>query len=182
MKNKNKILIFAIIFLLMLSGASFAQEITKNIEVLFTNVIIEVNGNKLEVEDKPFVYKNRIYAPVRDIVEGINGEVNWNEEENKVKISNYKDFPECDYLEGEQFIYGLITNINYDKETIEIEQHLDDNSPTINPVLEIERDVVIILQRNDKKMNLEVEDLKIGEDVGLVITNENRVRGIILSK
>jgi hypothetical protein len=36
------------------------------------------------------------------------------------------------------------------------------------------------MQRNDKKMNIDFKNLKIGDVVGMVMNKENKVRGIII--
>lgn len=93
----------------------------------------------------------------------------------------YIDFPEADYSKGEKFVYGSILKVDYDKNEIEIEQHMDDNSIKINPILKARNDIVIILKRNDKCMNIDFQDLKVGDVFGLVLDRHGMIRGMIIS-
>lgn len=94
---------------------------------------------------------------------------------------DYNDFPETDYSRGERFIYGSILKMDYDNREIIIEQHMDDNSVEIEPILKVRKDVIITLQRNDKTMNIDFLDLKVGDMFGLVLDRHGMVRGIIIS-
>jgi len=179
--KKNLVVLLVVIVLLLLSAASFAGGYFKRIDVLITGTRIEVDGRIVETDTEPFIYDNRTFVPIRTIAEALGCEVKWDNEENKVIISKYKDFPECDYLNGEIFVYGMITKIDYENKTIEIEQHIDDNTVEITPVLTVKDDVVIILQRNNEAMNIDFEDLKCGDVLGAVINKDGMVRGIIMT-
>ncbi|HHV45379.1 MAG TPA: hypothetical protein GXX53_00510, partial [Tissierellia bacterium] len=67
----------------------------------------------------------------------------------------YMDFPEVDYTKGERFIYGTILKVDYENRKIIVEQHMDDNSQEVSPILYIREDAIIILKRNDKAMNID---------------------------
>lgn len=179
MKKILAILIIGII--LLLSATTFAGGYFKRIDVLINNIKIEVDGNKIKTDTEPFIYNDRVFVPLRPISEGLGCEVTWDKIENKVIINKYRNFPECDYLNGEIFVYGMITKIDYENKTIEIEQHIDDNSREVTPTLSIREDVIILLQRNDKTMNIDFSDLKCGDVLGGVIDKDNFIRGIILS-
>ncbi|MBZ2175925.1 hypothetical protein K8M07_11820 [Schnuerera sp. xch1] len=94
---------------------------------------------------------------------------------------DYVDFPEADYSNGEKFVYGSIQKLNYENNEMIIEQHLDDNSLKISPILKVKEDVIVILQRSDKKMNIDFEDLKVGDKFGIVLDRLGVVRGIIIN-
>ncbi|SCG83889.1 hypothetical protein DW1_2325 [Proteiniborus sp. DW1] len=177
---KKALLILFIGIILLLSATSFAGGYFKRIDVLINGTRIEVNGEIIETDTEPFIYNNRTFVPIRAVAEGIGCEVKWDNSANKVIINKYKDFPECDYLNGEKFVYGMITKIDHKNRTIEIEQHIDDNSIEITPILTVKDDAIIILQRNDKVMNIEFEDLKCGDVLGAVIDKNGMVRGIIM--
>ncbi|MCF6462453.1 hypothetical protein [Clostridium sp. Cult1] len=91
------------------------------------------------------------------------------------------DIPEIDQSKGEIFVYGSILRLDYERNEIIIEQHMDDNSVKVNPILKIREDAVFILQRNRKKMNIDFEDLKTGDRFGIVLDNNGLVRGVIIS-
>lgn len=178
---KKGLIIFLIGVILLISATSFAGGYFKRIDILINGTRIEVNGEMIETDTEPFIYNDRTFVPIRAIAEGLECEVKWDNRVNKVIINKYKDFPECDYLNGEIFVYGMITKIDHENRTIEIEQHIDDNTIDVTPILTIKDDVVILLQRNDKFMNVEFEDLKCGDVLGAVIDKDGLIRGIIMS-
>ncbi len=178
----KKAFIFLLIgIIILLSATSFAGGYFKRIDVLINGTRIEVDGKIIATDTEPFIYNGRTFVPIRAIAEGLGCEVNWDNVANKVIISKYKDFPECDYLSGEIFVYGMITQIDHKNRTIEIEQHIDDNTIEVTPILTVKEDAVLILQRNDKVMNIEFEDLKCGDVLGAVVDKDGLVRGIIMS-
>lgn len=78
-------------------------------------------------------------------------------------------------------MYGMITKIDHEYKTIEIEQHFDDDSMEVTPILAIREDISIILQRNNKVMNIEFSDLKCGDVIGAVIDKDGLIRGMIMN-
>lgn len=178
----KKILIIILVgIILLLSATSFAGGYFKRIDVLINGAKIEIDREIIDTDTEPFIYNNRTFIPIRAVAEGLGCEVKWDDKTNKVIINKYKDFPECDYLNGEIFVYGLITKIDFESRTIELEQHIDDNSIEITPILPVKEDVVIIIQRNDKTINIEFSDLKCGDVLGAVIDKDGFIRGIIMS-
>ncbi|NLY66753.1 MAG: hypothetical protein GX069_04270 [Tissierellia bacterium] len=93
---------------------------------------------------------------------------------------NFIDFPEADYEKGESFIYGSILKVDYENRKLIIKQHMDHNSQRVSPILRVREDVVIVLKRNNKAMNIDFSDLKIEDSFGLVLDESNMVRGIII--
>ncbi|MCB5559790.1 hypothetical protein, partial [Anaerosalibacter bizertensis] len=75
-----------------------------------------------------------------------------------------------------------IMSINYENREIGIEQYLDETTKKIPSKLKIREDAVIVLERNDKKMNIDFTDLRAGEDIGLILDKDKNVRAIILVK
>lgn len=181
MKRKSIIGVLLVTILLLLSTTAFADGIYKSITVFFNNIRVEFNGQEVNFDTEPFTYNNRIYVPIRFVVEEMGGEVFWDSKENKAILRSYVDFPDCDYLGGEIFVYGQITKIDYKNRKIDIEQHFDDNSVPITSSLYVKENAVIILQRNDKKINVNFEDLKIGDVLGIVVDKSFEVRGVILT-
>ena len=178
--KKNLIIVLTVI-LLLLSTTVFAEGYFKRIDVLFNDIKVEVAGTQIKSDTEPFIYQDRVFVPLRSVAEGLGCEVAWDSEAKKVFIDKYIDFPESDYLNGEIFVYGLITKIDHDNKSIEIEQHFDDNSMEVTPVLGISEDAIIIIQRNNKKMNIEFSDLKCGDGIGAVINKDGFIRGIIMN-
>ena len=179
--NKNLKIFIAIILSLCISTLTVvASQNYEEIKILYRGIKILVDGNEVEFREEPFIFKNTVYVPIRFIAQSLNSSVLWNNQKNTISISTFKDFPETNPLEGERFIYGEILSIDKEKRIVHIYQHIDDNSIDEEPNLKISEDVVIILQRNDKKINLDFADLKIGDNLGMVINGEGIVRGIII--
>lgn len=174
-------LVLTLAFLIVFSSSVLADGIYKNIKAYFYNIKIHVNGEEVYTDTEPFIYNDRVYVPIRFVVENMGGAVKWDGSNKKVYIKSYRDFPECNPLEGENFVYGLITSIDYDEKTIEIEQHFDDNSIEVTPLLQVREDAVFVLKRNDKMMNIDFKDLKCGDDVGMVLDKDKKIRGIIIT-
>ena len=182
MKLAKKLLVIMTLVIILISSTVFADTIAREIKVYFRGITIDIDGEEISTDSQPFIYKDRVYVPLRFVVEGLYREIKWDDKNNKVKMKSYRDFSDYDYFDGEIFVYGLVTDLNKEEKLMTIEQHFDDNSIEINTSLKISDDVVIILKRNDKKMNLEVDDLRVGEDIGLVLDKNSLVRGIIISK
>ncbi len=178
---KKSLIILLVGIILLLSATSFAGGYFKRIDVLISGIKIEIDNQIIETDTEPFIYNNRTFIPVRAVAEGLGCEVKYDNKANKVIINKFKDFPECDYLNGEIFIYGMIIDIDYENRAIEIEQHIDDNSREVTPLLTIREDAIILLQRNDKVMNIEFSDLKCGDVIGGVVDKDNLIRGMIIS-
>lgn len=178
---KKSLMILLIGIILLLSATSFAGGYFKRIDVLVNRILIEVDGEIIDTDTETFIYNNRTFLPIRAVAEGLGCKVKWDDKTNKVTINKYEDFPECDYLNGEIFVYGLITKIDHENRSIEIEQHIDDDSIDITPILTVKEEVVIILQRNDKIMNIDFSDLRCGDVLGAVIDKDGFIRGIIMS-
>lgn len=178
---KKRITILLIGLILLLSVTSFAGGYFKRIDVLINETKIEIDGAITELDTEPFIYNDRTFIPLRAVAEGLGCEVKYDDKANKVIINKYKDFPESDYLNGEIFVYGMITKIDHEYKTIEIEQHFDDDSMEVTPILAIREDISIILQRNNKVMNIEFSDLKCGDVIGAVIDKDGLIRGMIMN-
>lgn len=130
-------------------------------------------------------FKDHIYVPISFIAEQLGCKVDWNSRRQQLSISyssGFKDFEEANPLEGERFIYGEILSVDLDNRQLKVEEHYDDQYVYVEPNLMVLSDAVIILQRKDKAMNLDFEDLKIGDVVGLVINKDGKARGIILNQ
>lgn len=154
------------------------------IQVFLKDINLRFDGEP-PIAVSAIFHKDRIYLPIRFLAEQLDANIDWNESENTVSIQpvyTFKDFPEADPLGQEKFIYGEILAIDPLENRITIDEHYDDRYTHIEPNLQVAEDAIIILQRNDKQMNLSFSDLKIGDYVGLVLTKNQQVRGIILNQ
>ncbi|MBB6215797.1 hypothetical protein HNQ80_001888 [Anaerosolibacter carboniphilus] len=156
----------------------------ENIQVISKDVLLQLNDEPL-LSASAIVHKDRIYLPIRFIVEQLHAQIHWDELSNTISIQSpyvFRDFPEANPLEKEKFIYGEILAIDKKSNLITIEEHYDDRDTYIEPNLQVKENVIIILQRNDKQMNLSFGDLRIGDHIGLVLNKDQEVRGIILNQ
>jgi len=181
---KKRIFLFIVVMVMafMIYSMAFSQGESVKINVFFKEFVLKVKDEWTNLGRSVFIYNNRIYAPISEIVRIMGGEAALDEENKTVEIKTYKDFSECDYLKGEKFVYGLITEINYEKNEVEIEQHFDDNSVEVFQVLKVRKDVIILFERNENKMNISFNDLKVGDVIGATLDKNGYVRGIILSR
>lgn len=180
MINKKIKTTLAFIFILALFSYGAYGIKSEKVSIEKDNKIsLSINAKPIDIKDK-YLINGKLYVPVRDIFELI-GIVVWNQENKHVALTTYKDFEECNYKKGEHFVYGLITKVDYDKKTINIEQHFDDNSREVISPLVLKDDIVIILKRNDKMMNLDIKDLKCGDCIGAVLDKDDNIRGIIIT-
>lgn len=73
---------------------TYAKPITKQIEVIFGSVNLEVNGKKVDKET--ILYNDTTYVPLRDAAEMLNMYVDWEENTNTAKISTTKPVATAD--------------------------------------------------------------------------------------
>ena len=180
MNRRLRTLITVILFFSITSLTALAAQNYEEIKVFYRDIRIFVDKNEIKSKEEPFIFKDRVYVPIRFVAESLDLPVLWNSEDNTISISSFQSFEEAKPLEGERFVYGEILSIDREKGTLHIYQHIDDNSVYEESDLKVSEDVIILLQRNDKKMNLGFEDLKIGDIVGMVVNKENKIRGISL--
>ncbi|WP_129596628.1 hypothetical protein [Anaerophilus nitritogenes] len=174
----KKSLIIFILFIFTTSTSS-AKENCEVIKAYLTHTNIIVNHENHSLQT--IYYKDTFYIPITPLSPKLNSNTSYH---NTLTLKNnftFQDFPQCNPYKGESFVYGEILNIDKENKILTIEQHFDDNSISIEPSIKVYENVIIIFQRNDKKINLDFEDLKIGDQVGVVLNQQNIARGIILT-
>ena len=172
----------AIILVIITSSTITAAGLLEEIKAYRGDIKVVADNREIELEEQPFIYNGRVYVPLRFVSNALGMDVDWNDE-TKTVIINSPDFKfplaECRPEEGEVFVYGEITGIDYEDYTVTIHQHFDDNSiPVTNP-LRVNRDVVIVMQRNGRK-NMHFYQLKSGSIGGFILDSGGKVRGIII--
>jgi exosome complex RNA-binding protein Csl4 len=180
MLRKRKIFMLVVLIFFISTLTVLAVQNSKEIKVFYRDIKIFVNNNEIALENEPFLYNDRVYIPIGFVSKALNFPISWDSEKNTVSILTLKDFKESDPSEDERFVYGEILSLDRDKRTVFIYQHIDDNTIYEEADIKIAKDVIIVLQRNNKKINLSFEDLKIGDIVGMVINKDNEVRGMIV--
>ena len=180
-----KKLVSFILFLLLLanSNITWASSSFKDIQVYYNQLRIVHNGEELMQQEAPFIYEDRIYVPLRALAEALDFEVNWDGSSYEVHLSQRSAnvyIEPCDPFIGEIFVYGQILAIDYEKKMIYLEQHLDDNSREIFDALMPSSEVTVVLQRRSNQFKIQFEDVKVGDVVSLIITNDNLIRSIIV--
>ncbi|MCC5912378.1 MAG: copper amine oxidase N-terminal domain-containing protein [Clostridiaceae bacterium] len=181
---KKRCFVIILLILLMLSTTfSIATDGLSSVTGVFRNYTILYNDTVLNLEMDPVVIENRTYLPLRFIAEALGLTVEWNEETQSVLINspNFEEvLPAADPLSGEYFVYGEITSIDLENQSIEIEQHLDHNSREVFDALEIDNNTTFLLQRNTHYMELSFKDIRIGDVVSIIVTKNDIVRGMII--
>ena len=181
--------IFKMVFLtffvcVMVSNFTSIRAMAENqLPVLEKKIHISIDGRSAQLQNVLF-FNNRIYVPIGITAESLDCTVDWNSEHQQLFITKktvVQDFDEANPQEGERFVYGEIISKDLKDRLLTIEEHYDDQYIHTEPHLFVLPDAVIILQRNNKGMNLDFEDLKIGDVVGLVLNKEGNIRGIILN-
>lgn len=180
----KKIFILIVLFCLIFSLYTivFSQGDFKKADMVFKNISLKGDKGSIDLKEEAFYYNNKIYAPISKVINVMGGQGFWNEEKTEIIIKPYSDFIEYESNKGEVFAYGLIMSIDYENREIGIEQYLDETTKKIPSKLKIREDAAIVLERNDKKMNIDFADLRAGEDIGLILDKNKNVRAIILVK
>lgn len=181
---KKSFFAFLIIICLLFSLYTmvFSQGNLKKIDVSFKDVNFVGKGGKYNSKGETFYYNGKLYAPVSNLLRVFGGEGLLNEKKNGITLVDYVDIPDCNPANGESFVYGLIFSIDFSNRELAIEQYEDDDSPEIPSKLKVREDVIIILSRNKKNMNIDFSDLNVNDRVGLILDENKEVRGILLTK
>lgn len=88
----KKILYLAILFALIIINPIYASS---NFNVTINNSIfkvksagVEVNGEKLNTEFRPYIKNGRTFVPIREITEKLGADVNWDNKNKSITIKN----------------------------------------------------------------------------------------------
>ncbi|AOT71737.1 stalk domain-containing protein [Geosporobacter ferrireducens] len=183
MKTIKQNLCILLVCVLFSGFISYGTADLTEVKAIQKTVHMSVGKNSSATQDVLFL-DNRIYVPIRFVSEALGLHVDWNSNKHQLTIHtepSFTDFDEADPLNGERFVYGEILSINEKNRLLTIEEHYDDQYIHTEPHLFVSPEAVVILQRNDKVMNLDFKDLKIGDVVGMVLNKEGEIRGIILN-
>lgn len=180
-----KKLVSYLIFLLLFaqSSLSWAAVPYDEVKVLFQEIGILYQNKELNLNSTPILHQNRLYVPLRELAEALGFEIAWDQESSQVILlppSLEKILEPTDPWKGEEFIYGQVMKIDYENRTLYVEQHLDDNSREIFESLVVQEDAIILLKRNTNHWQVTLQDVKVGDGVGMVITRTQEIRGIIV--
>lgn len=108
---------FMTCFFLMSSITVYGESIKKNIDILYDNIKIVIDGVEITPKDskgeavEPFMYNGTTYLPVRAVSEAFGKTVTWDGQNKKIYISSNGEIPKEPrevYLYKEQY---LATNI-----------------------------------------------------------------------
>lgn len=88
MKSNIKFLTIGLIIgvLLTMTTPVLAESIVKQIDVIFNNVNVNVNGEELEADN--ILYNGTTYIPIRDVAEILDKDVIWNQETMTVTVND----------------------------------------------------------------------------------------------
>ncbi len=85
-KYKHLLAGFILGVLIFSSMPVFGISTAKNIQAVFSDIKIEINDKVVDTPDKPFLYNDHTYLPIRLIVESLAATVQWDSKNNTVKI------------------------------------------------------------------------------------------------
>ncbi|MBF8983362.1 hypothetical protein IZY60_07420 [Lutibacter sp. B2] len=176
-----KKVIGCLLILVMASSISFGLNQFTKVNALLKEIHFKIQ-DEIPADSNVLFYEDHIYIPLKFVSQKLNHTMDWNEKTQTITMNNSKpflDFEDVNPSIGEEFVYGEILSIDKNKRILTIDQHIDDNSsPHYN--IDVSKDAIIILQRNEKAMNIAFHDLKIGDVIGIVLTKNKVARGIIL--
>ena len=182
--KKNLFCLF-IGIIILIGSSTFAVTAVDSFQIsAIVKPITIISGDLSTGKADVLFFQNRIFVPLRLMAELMNSTVEWDGDHHTIYLENQKefiDFPEADPWSGERFLYGQIINLDRKNNIITIEEHIDDNSIYTEPDIATSRDMVIVLQRGTHKMNIDFKDLRVGENIGIVLNTEGIARGIIIS-
>ncbi|OWZ83159.1 copper amine oxidase N-terminal domain-containing protein [Natranaerobius trueperi] len=87
-KEKCKGILIGVILTLLLVSTVFAEEVREQIEVLYNDISIYIDGSRIETEKEPFIYEGYTYVPIRVISEALDKDVHWDSEKNSISIGS----------------------------------------------------------------------------------------------
>lgn len=180
---KKRGFIFILLVLCISTTFSLAENYLNKVEGYERNFRVVTDKGALALKEKPVIIQNRIYLSLKNIAEALEYQINWNENTQTVTLlkPNLQEvLVPANPHNGEYFVYGEIRGINFENHSIHIEQHIDDNSKEVFGNLPIQENAILLLQRNSHFMAVTFEDLKVGDIVGLILTKENQIRGIVI--
>ncbi|SET05126.1 Copper amine oxidase N-terminal domain-containing protein [Natronincola peptidivorans] len=181
---KKKFFLFILITVLLgnITLSAAANDLFQ-VKGYIRNFNIIKNEELLDCHDSPIIFNNRMYLPLRSIAEVLDYKVHWHEDTETVILKQYdllEKLAAADPFAGEYFIYGELRQIDFDNQTVEIEQHLDHHSREVYGALPLEKGAIILLQRNNHYMKIDYNDLKVGDVVGIIVTSTNEIRGMLV--
>lgn len=86
MKKRLEGFIIGIVFIIIISGTSFASEFKQRIDVVFNSINLEVNGQKVMADN--ILYNGTTYVPIRKVAELLGKTVVW---DSASKTASIKD-------------------------------------------------------------------------------------------
>lgn len=120
------------VFILTFSTSAFAASVKQSIQVLYNNIQLVVNGEKVQLGKdskgkriEPFIYNGTTYLPIRAVGEALGERVYWDGKTKTVYIGKRNDFEadkllsDLDYFSsGQQYIWGSGDWENYSRNQI----------------------------------------------------------------
>ena len=108
--TKKSIALFAVILVItFVTGTVFSDGVKQTIDVLINNVNLEVNGDKVEVDN--ILYKGTTYVPIRAVAEMLGKEVGWDGKTNTASINDKElnektDNTNMDEIDKKEVVYA----------------------------------------------------------------------------
>ncbi|ACB86209.1 stalk domain-containing protein [Natranaerobius thermophilus] len=89
-KEKAKGFVMGMVFVLciMLVSTVFAENVREQIEVLYDDITIFVNGFEREPEQEPFIYEGTTFVPLGFVSDALGEDVSWDGKEKNIYIGS----------------------------------------------------------------------------------------------
>jgi hypothetical protein len=160
--KKKWIVILLVAALLLTSGIAIADGQYKKIEVYFSKINLNVNGQPLELSRESILYNGTIYMPLRNLTESLGAEVTWDDVNRSVNLDFIiDDASQLVFSSAKIGIYQYITIQNNDILNAMIDHFKKEDMNGMKDVLaryEQLRQVAVDLQ--DEEMALVIEKMQ----------------------
>lgn len=84
--RKKRLFIIAIIAFILSTGFAVADGQFKNIQVYFSKLNLNVNGQAMELSRESIFYNGTIYMPLRDLSEALGAQVTWDDTNRAINL------------------------------------------------------------------------------------------------
>ncbi|WP_241078743.1 copper amine oxidase N-terminal domain-containing protein [Natranaerofaba carboxydovora] len=91
-----------VLVLTFLLPSAFAEDTKENLEVLYNNITIYVDGEKQNTEQEPFIHEGRTFVPLRFVSDALGEHLEWDGTEQNIYIGK-RPGDEKEYLEGKEW-------------------------------------------------------------------------------
>lgn len=99
----------------LFTSSSFTQTYSRNITAWFYNLSVEVDGEKLYLENEPFIYNNEVYMPLQELADLLYMNLNYDPNERVIKIDSNR----LNVTDPNASVVPIAFQKNYELETLQ---------------------------------------------------------------